>query len=69
MTSLDSKRPMINWDDYERGRDSSRHGSVGSTGSRVRFENDSPSAVSNHLNIPQSEHGNGESGGNLHRRR
>ena len=61
---------MINWDDYERGRNNSQAGSVGSTNSRVRFGNGSPSAVSDHLNIPHSDHDNGEFEGTLrHRRR
>ena len=56
---------MINWDDYERGRD----GSVGSAGSRIRFDTGSPSAASDHLNIPHPENGDGEPEGNLRHRR
>lgn len=60
---------MINWDDYERGRNTSRHGSLGSTVSRVHFDSNSPSTASDHLNIPPPNHGNGEPQGNLRHRR
>ena len=56
------------WEDYERGQ-SPRQGSVGSETSRVHFDEDSPSAVSERLDIPRTNGNNDDSGEGLRRRR
>ncbi|KAK4695641.1 hypothetical protein P7C71_g2144, partial [Lecanoromycetidae sp. Uapishka_2] len=72
MPNPTSKKPL-NWEDYEHGR-SSRHGSDASLGSHVHFDEPSPSATSDRLNIPR-RNDDGSSGPeqgdlhNLHRRR
>lgn len=63
MPSPSSKQPF-SWDDYEHGR-LSGHGSEVSLGTRVQFDEPSPSGTSGRLNIPPRNI-NGPSHGDLH---
>lgn len=59
--STPTARKPINWEDYEYGRSSRRDGSVGSSGSRVRFDASPPQGA-----LPSDRHrqngGNGTNG-------
>lgn len=68
MTRQPSSYVAPNWEDYERGH-SPRQGSVGSETSHVHFDEESPSAFSDRLEIPRQTGSNGNSGGELRRRR
>lgn len=58
----------MNWDDYERGH-SSRHGSLQSETSHLRFDDPSPSATSKKLNVPGTRSSHEQSGQTLHHKR
>ena len=50
MTAPTPRKP-INWEDYEYGRSSPRHGSVGSSGSHIRFNASPPQGA-----LPSDRH-------------
>ena len=56
------------WEDYERGQ-SPRQGSVNSSASHIRFDEGSPAAVSDHLEIPRSNGTDGDIEQGSHPRR